>query len=79
MKPIRASEISTFLFCKRAWWYQRKGTVSINTELLAEGRELHQKHGRTVFVSNLLRTLGYFLLLVALVILTAYGTNLVLR
>lgn len=75
MKPIRASEISTFLFCKRAWWYQRKGTVSINTELLAEGRELHHRHGRAVFVSNLLRTLGYLLLLLALVILTAYLTS----
>ncbi|MFN2152119.1 MAG: hypothetical protein ACK2T5_11020 [Anaerolineales bacterium] len=78
MRPIRASEISTFLYCKRAWWYQQKGTISTNVEELAEGTELHQQHGRAVLASGLIRTLAYGLMLVALVLLTIYLTNLIL-
>ena len=78
MRPIRASEISTFLYCKRAWWYQQKGTISTNVEELAEGTELHQQHGRAVLASGLIRNLAYGLMLVALVLLTIYLTNLIL-
>jgi len=78
MRPIRASEISTFLYCKRAWWYQQKGVVSTNVEELAEGTELHQQHGRAVLASGLIRTLAYGLLLTALALLTIYLTNLIL-
>jgi CRISPR/Cas system-associated exonuclease Cas4 (RecB family) len=78
MQPIRASEISAFLYCKRAWWYQQRGIESANVEELAEGTQLHQQHGRAVFASSLTRTLAYGLLLVALVLLAIYATNLVL-
>lgn len=78
MRPIRASEISSFLYCKRAWWYQRKGIASTNVEELAEGTELHHQHGRAVLASGLIRTLAYSLLLIALVLFTIYATNQVL-
>lgn len=78
MRPIRASEISSFLYCKRAWWYQRKGTVSTNVEELAEGTELHFKHGRAVLASGIIRTLAYGILLIALVLFTIFATNLIL-
>ena len=78
MRPIRASEISSFLFCKRAWWYHRKGTVSTNVEELAEGTELHFKHGRAVLASGIIRTLAYGLLLFALVLFTIFATDLIL-
>ena len=78
MRPIRASEISSFLYCKRAWWYQREGKVSTNVEELKEGTELHYKHGREVLASGLIRTLGYIFLLFALVLFTIYATNQVL-
>jgi hypothetical protein len=78
MRPIRASEISSFLYCKRAWWYQRKGTISTNVEELAEGTELHQQHGRVVLASGLIRTLAYGLLLTAIVLFTIYATNQIL-
>ena len=77
MRPIRASEISSFLYCKRAWWYQRKGTVSTNVEELAEGTELHFKHGRAVLASGIIRILAYGLLLIALVLFTIFATNLI--
>jgi hypothetical protein len=78
MRPIRASEISSFLYCKRAWWYQQKGTVSSNVEELVEGTELHYKHGRAVLASGLLRFLAYTLLLIGIVFLAVSVTDLVL-
>jgi hypothetical protein len=77
MRPIRASEISSFLYCKRAWWHQRKGIESTNIEELAAGKELHQQHGRAILASGLVRTIAYGLLLIALVLFTIYATNLI--
>jgi hypothetical protein len=78
MRPIRASEISTFLYCKRAWWHQQKGIESANIEELAEGTELHHQHGRAVFASGLVRMIAYGLLLTALILFAIYATNLLL-
>lgn len=78
MRPIRASEIGSFLYCNRAWWYQRKGTISTNIEELAEGTLMHQKHGRAVLASGLVRILAYALLLVALILFVVYATNQIL-
>ena len=78
MRPIRASGIGSFLYCKRAWWFQRKGIESANVEELAEGTALHHQHGRAALASGLVRILAYVLLLVALVLFTIYATNQVL-
>ena len=78
MRTIRASEISSFLYCKRAWWYQYKGFESANIAELAEGTELHQQHGKVVLVSGFLRMLAYVFLLVALVFLVIYAMSLIL-
>jgi CRISPR/Cas system-associated exonuclease Cas4 (RecB family) len=78
MRPIRASEISSFLYCKRAWWYHQKGTVSSNVEELAEGTELHLKHGRAVLASALIRMLAYTFLLIGIVFLAISVTDLIL-
>jgi hypothetical protein len=75
MRPIRASEISSFLYCKRAWWYQREGAVSTNAEELSEGTDLHYQHGRAVLTAGLIRTLAYGLLLFAILLFTIYATN----
>ena len=74
MKPIRASEIGTFLYCARAWWYQRQGVESSNQIEMSGGTELHRQHGRTVIASGLTRTLALILLLVALALLVAFCT-----
>ena len=72
MRIIRASEIGTYLYCHRAWWYQRQGLPSENQAELASGSELHREHGRKVLVAGLLRALAMILLLAALVLLTVY-------
>jgi len=74
MKPIRASEIGSYLYCARAWWYGQKGIESSNQAEMTAGTELHRQHGRTVIVSGLTRTLAVVLLLVALALLVAFCT-----
>lgn len=69
MKVIRASEIGTYLFCKRAWWYQLQGYSSENKAELAGGSEIHQQHGQIVASSSQLKILAYVALILA--ILTA--------
>ena len=78
MRTLRASEIGSYLYCKRAWWYQRRGLDSENIAQLASGSEMHHLHGRAVLVSSLLRMVGYLLILGALVLVTIHFTRLIL-
>ena len=69
MRPIRASEIGTFLFCKRAWWYQIQGLESQNQVEMASGSAFHAEHGRKVLVAGLLHLGGWVILAVGLITL----------
>jgi CRISPR/Cas system-associated exonuclease Cas4 (RecB family) len=73
MKLIRASEIGSYLYCRRAWWYRRNGQESVNQAEMAAGTDLHRRHGRTVLTAGLQRSLAFLLLLAACVMLTAFG------
>jgi hypothetical protein len=66
---IRASEIGSHLYCRRAWWYRKQGVKSTNQAELAGGTELHLQHGRRVMGAGLLQVAGYALLLMAVVLL----------
>ena len=72
MKTLRASEVGTYLFCQRAWWYQNQGYESANQAELLGGTELHERHGRAVMTSSCLQTLAFALLLLAVVVFTVY-------
>lgn len=74
MRPIRSSEIGSYLYCRRSWWYRKIGTASENQSELAAGTELHKRHGRQVLASLLTRTVGLILFLVAVLLLVAYCT-----
>ena len=74
MHVIRSSDIGTYLYCHRAWWYKKQGIESANQTELAAGTELHVKHGRQVLASGITRTIGLVLLMIALVMLVAYCT-----
>jgi len=74
MRKIRASDIGSYLFCQRAWWYRQQGIESENLADLAGGRALHHHHGRTVLASSLFRTIAYVLLLAALIITAVFTT-----
>ncbi len=72
MRPIRSSEIGTYLYCRRSWWYRKTGVESENQMEMAAGTDLHKRHGRQVIASALTRTLGLILLLAAILTLVAY-------
>ena len=57
MKPIRASDIGTYLYCRRAWWHRIHGHESINQTEMALGTELHRQHGRQILAASLMRAL----------------------
>ena len=78
MRKINASEIGTYLYCERAWWYQQKGFETENIEELASGVELHQEHGRAVFFSGVWRAIAYLALLISLVLFVIYLMGLIL-
>lgn len=68
MRTIRASEIGSFLYCRRAWWYLRRGEPSENQLELASGTEMHVRHSRTVLVAGLLRLGAYAAIMAALLL-----------
>ena len=74
MPIIRSSDIGTYLYCNRAWWYKKQGVESTNQAELAAGTELHAKHGRQVLASSISQMIGLVLLMIALVMLVAYCT-----
>jgi hypothetical protein len=69
VRTIRASEIGAFLYCQRAWWYNKLGHESENLAEMAGGTHLHERHGRNVLATGCLRSLAYALLLAALALL----------
>lgn len=69
MRTLRASELGSYLYCQRAWWYQRQGMESRNLAEMAGGTQLHRAHGRRVVISGLMRILAWVLLLAGLVLL----------
>lgn len=69
MRKISASEIGTFLFCERAWWYQHQGIETHNLEELASGSELHHRHSQAVVVSGLVKIVAYIVLLSGITLL----------
>lgn len=78
MRTIRASEIGTYLFCKRAWFYQNKGYPSENQQELAAGTKIHQNNTRTVMISGCLRVFAYISLIAAIVLLAIYLTGMLI-
>ncbi|MBN1146392.1 MAG: hypothetical protein JXA78_03985 [Anaerolineales bacterium] len=78
MRTIRASEIGSYLFCQRAWWYQKNGESSQNLGEMAAGSELHYRHGRAALGVGCQRAAAYALILLAVVILAVYLTSRIL-
>ena len=74
MKIIRSSDIGSYLYCRRAWWYKKKGVESTNQAEMIAGTAMHEDHGRQVVATGLTRTLAIIVLLIALVMLVSFCT-----
>jgi len=74
MKIIRSSDIGTYLYCKRAWWYKKQGAESTNQAAMLAGTKMHEEHGRQVVAAGLTRTLAIIILLIAVVMLVSFCT-----
>lgn len=67
---IRASEISDYVYCRRAWWLRRvRAVASTNVTRMRAGTEHHQRHGRLVEQSVWARRLAYLVLFCAVAVL----------
>ncbi len=75
MRTIRASEIAAFLYCERAWWYQKRGEPSDNQAAMLAGSELHYQHGRAALQTSCLSALAYLLIALAIILVTIYLTS----
>ena len=74
-RTIRASELGTFLYCQRAWWYQRKKIVAMNIEALTAGENYHNLHvsqSRTARILKVLAWLSAIIFIIILVILVVF-------
>lgn len=74
MRIIRASEIGTYLYCKRAWGYHNQGFESSNKTELAGGTAFHDSHGRQVLLAGFFRLAAWVLLLAALILAAIWLT-----
>ncbi len=69
---IRASEIGTFLFCQRAWWFALRGLPSKNHRELAGGKHLHEQHGKQILETGCLKFIAFSLIGLSIALITAY-------
>lgn len=67
MKIIRASEVGTYQFCNRAWWYQLQGYKPDNQIEMDRGSELHAKHFYKVTTAGCLQAIAYSLVLMGII------------
>lgn len=78
MKIIRASEIGTYQFCHRAWWYQLQGFEPDNKAEMAGGTQMHEQHGRLILTSSCLQIFAYVSLLLAIVAVAIWIVQLIM-
>ena len=74
MKVVKASELGTYLYCRRAWWYRRQGIESINQTELQAGELFHDQHSSKVWQSSLLQLAGWAFVILAMIFFVIYIT-----
>ena len=71
-RTVRASEIGSFVYCQRAWWYQRQNAQSANNQELADGSSYHRAHANRSRSINNLQIAAWLALFLSLVFLTLF-------
>jgi CRISPR/Cas system-associated exonuclease Cas4 (RecB family) len=66
---VRASGMSEYTFCARAWWLRREGVVPTRGgESREAGTRWHEQHGRTVERARRLRLVSALCIYAALAV-----------
>lgn len=68
-RTVRASEIGAYIFCQRAWWYQRSQQPTLNKQELAAGSDFHHRHAGRIRASRVLHTVSRIAIFIALILL----------
>lgn len=66
---IKASELGEYLYCQRAWWYRLQGLASANVHQLSHGIIAHGQHHRGLRWVSWQRSVAFFLIVIAFVLL----------
>jgi hypothetical protein len=69
---IRASEINTYLFCKRAWHLGQRGEVSSLGPQRAQGVAFHEQHGDRVRTASSAKTMATWFAVAGVLFLAIY-------
>jgi hypothetical protein len=75
---VRASELGTYQYCRRAWWYSRQGHEGVNERAMKAGTGWHNDQARRAWSAGCLRNLGFFTLSVAFFLFAIYLSGLVI-
>jgi CRISPR/Cas system-associated exonuclease Cas4 (RecB family) len=60
---VRASDISAWVYCNRAWWLARvQGAEHEQPQQLERGATAHERHGRAVLAGEKARQVGLILM-----------------
>jgi hypothetical protein len=73
---LRASEVGSYIYCRRAWWYERQGVASQHPVALQEGAAWHRSQGRKADAAGCLRLMGAACLLAAALLAAIFLTGL---
>lgn len=73
---IRASELSQYAYCARAWWLGTiEGVQPANVQELEAGSLAHARHGRTVILAGRAQRAAIVLLLIGLALAILWFTG----
>lgn len=63
-----ASEIGTYLYCKRAWWFERQRAPSLREPERVRGTAFHEQHGARVATAQRVGGIARAVLLMAVLL-----------
>lgn len=69
MRKISASELGSFNYCQRAWWYQQQNVPSENQRTMDAGSHEHREHNRRVKLAIFYRWLALTVLAIAVILM----------
>ena len=68
---VRASDIGSWAFCRRAWYLvQVRGVAHARPEVLQRGTDAHAQHGQQVRRAGTMQRIGLWLIIFGVLLVT---------